>query len=63
VATLLNTLREAKAQAQATALADRLPGIGMFELFLKQKGHQNKFWFGREADGNPAKPWGWEDLE
>jgi len=63
VARLLDSLREAGALEQATALADRLPGAGMFELFLKQEGRQDRFRFGREADGSPAKPWGWEDLD
>jgi hypothetical protein len=36
----------------------------MFWLFLKeQKGLADRFHFGREADGIPASPWGWEDLD
>ena len=60
---LLDSLREAGAKEQAAALADQLPGAGMFELFRKQEGHQDEFWFGREADASPAEPWGWEDLD
>jgi hypothetical protein len=63
VAWLLDRLREAGAQEQATALTVRLPGEGMFELFLQQEDRQDRFRFGREADGSPAKPWGWDDLE
>ena len=63
VAWLLGSLREAGAPDQATALADRLPGAGMFELFREQEGSQDQFWFGREADGSPAGPWAWEDLD
>ena len=63
VARLLDSLREAGAQEQATALADRLPGAGMFELFREQEGRQDQFRFGREADGSPAGPWAWEDLD
>ena len=63
VARLLDSLREAGAHEQAAALADRLPAAGMFELFLEQKGHADQFRFGREADGSPAAPWGWEDLD
>jgi hypothetical protein len=63
VAMLLGRLREAGAQEQATALADRLPGAGMFELFRKQEGRQDRFRFGREAEGSPAGPWTWEDLD
>ena len=63
VASLLGSLREAGAHEQAAALADRLPTAGMFWLFLMQKGLADEFRFGREADGTPAGPWGWEDLD
>jgi hypothetical protein len=63
VARLLVSLREAGAEQQAAALAERLPGAGMFELFLEQESRQDRFRFGREADGSPAEPWGWEDLD
>jgi len=62
VAELLGMLREAGAEQQANVLADRLPGAGMFELFREQPGRQDRFRFGREADGSPARAWGWEDL-
>ena len=39
------------------------PAAGMFGLFLKQNGLAEQFRFGREADGAPAAPWGWEDLD
>ena len=60
---LLDRLRKAGAQEQAIALADRLPGAGEFELFRRQEDHQNRFRFGREADGSPARPWDWDDLD
>ena len=63
VAWRLGKLREAGAHEQAAALAERLPAAGMFELFRKQEGRQDRFRFGREADGSPAGPWGWEDLD
>ena len=63
VARLLASLREAGAEQQAAALADRLPGAGMFELFRKQESRQDRFRYGREADGSPAEPWGWESLD
>jgi hypothetical protein len=63
VAELLGRLREAGAQEQVTALTDRLPEAGMFELFREQEGHQDRFRFGREADGSPAEPWSWDDLD
>ena len=63
VASLLRSLRETGAEQQTAALADRLPGAGMFELFLEQGGRQDRFRFGREADGSPAESWSWEDLD
>ena len=63
MARLLDSLREAGAHEQAAALAGRLPAAGMFGLFLEQKGFADQFRFGREADGTPAAPWGWEDLD
>ena len=63
---LLHSLRQAGAHDQTAALARRLPAAGMFEsflFFLKQQGPADQFRFGREADGTPAAPWGWEDLD
>jgi hypothetical protein len=56
-------MRQVGAHEQATALADRLPEVAMFGLFLTQKGLADQFRFGREADGTQAAPWGWEDLD
>ena len=63
VARLLGGLWQAGADEQVAALADRLPGAGMFELFRKERDPQDQFRFGREADGSPAKPWDWGDLD
>ncbi len=63
VAFLLDSLQVTGAREQAAALADRLPAAGMFGLFLKQQSHEDQFRFGRQADGSPAAPWGWEDLD
>ena len=63
LAGLLGELRAAGAEQQATALTERLPVAGMFELFREQEGRLDRFRFGREADGSPAGPWGWEDLD
>ena len=63
VARLLNRLREAGAHEQTATLADRLPGVGMFWLFREQRDPQDQFRFGREADGSPANPWNWDDLD
>ena len=59
---LLRELREAGAHEPAAALADRLPAAGLFWLLLEQHGRADQFCFGREADGSPSAPWGWEDL-
>jgi hypothetical protein len=60
---LLESLQEAGAREQATALAERLSGAGKFDLFRQRQGHRDRFRFGREADGRPAEPWDWEDLD
>jgi hypothetical protein len=62
VAELLSALREAGAEQQARTLVDRLPAEGLFDLFAKQPGHMERYRLGREPDGSPAPPWGWEDL-
>ena len=62
VARLLDKLK-AGAPEQAAALADRLPGSGMFELFLEHQGRPDRFRFGREADGTPSRAWIWDDLD
>ena len=63
VAKLLDSLRRAGAHEQADTLTDRLPAAGMSGFFLKQKGLADQFRFGRKADGTPAAPWDWEDLD
>jgi hypothetical protein len=56
VSFLLDSLRKAGAE-QVTALIDQLPGAGMLEIFLKRGDRRDRFLFGWEADGSPAKPW------
>jgi hypothetical protein len=63
VTSLLASLRAAGAHEQAAALVSRLPAAGMFGLFLLQEGPADQFHFGRQADGTPAAPWGWGDLD
>ena len=60
---LLDVLREAGAEKQATALSDRLQAEGMFWLFRELLDRQNRFRFGREADGSAAEPWSWDELD
>jgi hypothetical protein len=61
--TLLEGLEEAGAREQAAALAERLPGAGLFALFRQQQDRRDRFRFGRETDGRPAEPWDWDDLD
>ena len=63
VAMLLDTLHAADAQERLTALTEWISAAGMFMLFLEQADNLDRFRFGREADGSPAKPWGWNDLD
>jgi uncharacterized protein YidB (DUF937 family) len=63
VDSLLDSLRAAGMEEQVTALTERLPTAGMFELFREEEGCEDRFRFGREANGSPAEPWGWEDLD
>ena len=63
VARLLDSVREAGADEQVTAVADRLPGAGMFELFREQTDPHDQFRFGREADGRASKSWDWGELD
>jgi transcriptional regulator with XRE-family HTH domain len=58
---LLTELWLADGHEQLTRLTERLPAAGLFELFMRQDS-QDRFTFGREADGRPAPPWGWDDL-
>jgi hypothetical protein len=61
VSRLLEELQQVNAQEQVSMLMDRLPGEGLFEIWV-QEDHRERFRFGREADGRPAKPWKWDDL-
>jgi uncharacterized protein YidB (DUF937 family) len=56
------SLREERARERAEVPVDRLPRSSMSEFSNVQEGHQEQFRYGREADGRPAVPWGWEDL-
>lgn len=50
------------AGAQLAALAERLPAVGKFGAFLQIGERAERYSFGREPDGSPAAPWGWDDL-
>jgi hypothetical protein len=60
---LLGGLQEVGATDQVTALSERLPAAGLFDLFMHIGDHKVRFRFGREADTTAAAPWEWEDLE
>jgi hypothetical protein len=60
---LLYSLRQAGADDQARLLISRLPAFGMFYQFNNEQGIAGRFHFGREQDGSPSAPWGWEDLD
>ena len=62
VEALLGALQEVGDQTQAAILIERLPDVGMFQLFCRETGQEERFRFGREADGHPAESWSWEDL-
>ena len=61
--TLLGVLQEMGADEYVEELLGLLVGAGFFRLFCRQEDRHKRFQFGREADGSPAKPWGWDDLE
>lgn len=59
---LLNALRDVGAEAEAATLVNRLPAEECFEGFLVEGDNKVVYQFGREPDGTPTDPWGWEDL-
>jgi hypothetical protein len=59
---LLDALQEAGAERQIGTLLERLPTEGWFDLFRRHFDHEMRYKFGRELDGSPASPWGWDDL-
>jgi tetratricopeptide (TPR) repeat protein len=58
----LATLRGAGLDKQSTIIANRLPAEGFFDVFRSEGRNWSLYKFGREIDGTPAAPWGWEDL-
>lgn len=57
---LQTALRDAKAHGHLAVLDQRLPAIGRFDKTSAD--YKTRFRFGREPDGSPAAPWGWDDL-
>ena len=60
---LLRELGADNPDAISTALVDRLPGTGAFQVFLRYSKLAEDYRFGRAHDGRPAAAWGWDDLE
>ena len=63
VAEMMDVLREDGATEQLETLVSRLPAEGWFDLFTEPADHQMRYRWGREPDGSPARPWGWDDLD
>lgn len=57
---LLEALRHTPAQAEQ--LAGRMPVAGLFGMWRHRLDDPETFRYGREPDGHPASPWGWDDL-
>jgi hypothetical protein len=60
---LLNALRHVGAEADVSTLVNRLPGEECFDHFLAEGDNKVVYRFGREPDGTPTDPWGWDDLD
>lgn len=60
---LIEQLTDVGAVGHADALANLLPALGMFDVFLNHRDHSRRFQFGRESDGSPAASWSWNDLD
>jgi transcriptional regulator with XRE-family HTH domain len=43
--------------------SEALPTLGRFRDFQALNGNAARYRFGREPDGTPAEPWGWEHLD
>jgi hypothetical protein len=63
VAGALSPLSGRGVEDRVRTLVDILPAEGHFGLFHEQTEHQGPYLFGREPDGSPAPPWGWDDLD
>jgi hypothetical protein len=62
VETLIDKMRQFGAPEHAAELIDHLPGLGHFALFTARHDSKARFRFGREPDGRPSEPWGWEGV-
>ncbi|WCE02519.1 hypothetical protein PGH47_43015 (plasmid) [Streptomyces sp. HUAS 31] len=60
---LLESLWRVGAEEHITVLAERLPAVGLFNLFINLEGNWQQFRHGREPDGSAAPSWTWNDLD
>jgi hypothetical protein len=63
LAELLRELKSAKAAELAADVAVHAANAGLFDVFVEfLPAGRRRFRFGREPDGSPSAPWGWDDL-
>jgi hypothetical protein len=60
---LLDALRRAGAHEQAEILVGRTRRLGVLHAREEHSVQLDEFRFGRQGDGNPAKPWDWDSLD
>jgi hypothetical protein len=60
---LLKAMRQAGQHEAAEVLLARLPAAGLFYIVRHQGDNAVRFRYGRDPDGSPAEPWGWDDLD
>ena len=59
---LLQEIWESGAEDKAVILANKISAMESFQDFLRHGDNRERYHFGREPDGSPAEPWGWDDL-
>ncbi|MEV6641104.1 hypothetical protein [Amycolatopsis sp. NPDC051371] len=59
---LVRALETVEAVEERAALMNLFPAVGAFSWFKQWDDHADRFRFGREPDGRPTSPWGWDDL-
>lgn len=61
-AQLVRTAHDMGAGEEVAGLTERLPAAGMFATYVYGADRRVQFRFGRNHDGTPSIPWGWDDL-
>lgn len=62
VAEVLRAVEKTQAALHEIAVADWMTAAGQFSTHFDQGDNDERYRFGREPDGTPAEPWGWDDL-